>query len=331
MKIVFAGTPEFAASALSALLDAGPDVGFNVVAAYTQPDRPAGRGMKLHASAVKQLALSRGIPVFQPPTLKTPEAQSELAALDADVMVVAAYGLILPQAVLDIPHKVLGCGGLNIHASLLPHWRGAAPVHRAILAGDTKTGISIVQMEAKFDTGPVMLATHVTIGHRETTGQLYERLARIGANAIVHVITRLVRGYYLVASPQSSDNVTYAHKIEHDEIEIDWRTPAVEIDRKIRAFNPAPGAWTTWRGEKLIIWAANLRLDQAAKLDLAPGTVMAGEQGRLLIACASSILEITELQYCETPRMLASAWIEGGSAPREGDRLSATNTHGTGN
>ncbi len=283
------------------------------------------------ASAVKQLALSRGIPVFQPPTLKTLEAQAELAALDADLMVVAAYGLILPQAVLDIPRKVLCCGCLNIHASLLPHWRGAAPVHRAILAGDTKTGISIVQMEAKFDTGPVMLATHVTMGHRETTGQLYERLARIAANAIVHVITRLVRGYYSLASPQSSDNVTYAHKIAHDEIEIDWRTPAVEIDRKSRAFNPSPGAWTTWRGKKLIIWAANLSLDQAAKLDIAPGTVMAGEQGRLLIACASSILEITKLQCGEAPRIQASAWIKGGSAPRAEDCLGAANTNGTGN
>ena len=321
MKIVFAGTPEFAAVALKALLDAGPDVGFSVVAAYTQPDRPAGRGMHLTASAVKQLALSRGVPVYQPPTLKTPEAQAELAALAPDLIVAAAYGLMLPQAVLDIPRKVLGCGCLNIHASLLPRWRGAAPVHRAILAGDTKTGISIIQMEARFDTGPVMLATHVAIDPRETAGQLYERLGRIGASAIVHVITRLVRGYYVAASAQSSEGVTYADKVANEEIEIDWSVSAVEIDRKIRAFNPQPGAWTTWQDNKLIIWSANRIADQAPKLGMPPGTVISDERGRLLIACASSILEITELQYAEAPRMQASAWIAGRAGARADDRL----------
>ncbi len=326
MKIVFAGSPEYAAIALKALLDAGPDLGFSVVGAYTQPDRPAGRGVPLTSSAVKQLALSRGIPVFQPPTFNTPEAQAELAALDADVMVVAAYGLILPQAVLDIPHKVMGCGCLNIHASLLPRWRGAAPVHRAILAGDTKTGISIVQMEAKFDTGPVMLATHVSIDSRETAGQLYERLGRLGASAMVHVITRLVRGYYVVASAQPSDNLTYAHKISREEIKIDWRVSALEIDRKIRAFNPSPGAWTTWRGDRLVIWAANPAADQAPKHGIAPGTVIADDRGRLLIACASSILEITELQSADAPRMQASAWLAGGgAAARADDRFGAIN------
>ena len=246
MKIVFAGTPEFAATALNALLDAGPDVGFSVVAAYTQPDRPAGRGMKLTASAVKQLALSRGVPVFQPPTLKTLEAQLELAALGADVMVVAAYGLILPQAVLDIPHKVGAYGCLNIHASLLPRWRGAAPIHRAILAGDSKTGVTIMQMEAGLDTGPVLLETYTAIGQAETTGELHDRLATLGAEAIVHVLTRLTRGFALAASAQASDGITYAHKITPDEAQIDWSASAIEIDRKIRAFNPTNSSpnWT---------------------------------------------------------------------------------------
>ena len=191
MKIIFAGTPEFAATALKALLDAGPDTGFRVIAAYTQPDRPAGRGMKLTASAVKTLALARGIPVFQPPTLKTFDAQAEMAALDADMMVVAAYGLILPQAVLDIPHTVGGFGCLNLHASLLPRWRGAAPIHRAILAGDKQSGVTIMQMEAGLDTGPVLLETFTAIGARETTGQLNDRLATLGAEAIV----QLARGF----------------------------------------------------------------------------------------------------------------------------------------
>ena len=320
MKIVFAGTPEFAATALSALLDAGPDVGFNVVAAYTQPDRPAGRGMKLHASAVKQLALSRGIPVFQPPTLKTPDAQAELAALDADVMVVAAYGLILPQAVLDIPHKVGGYGCLNIHASLLPRWRGAAPIHRAILAGDKKTGVAIMQMEAGLDTGPVLLETYTAIGQTETTGQLHDRLATLGAEAIVHVLTKLARGFELAASAQSSEGITYAHKITPDEAQIDWSASAVEIDRKIRAFNPAPGAWTTWRGEKLKIWASAL-VSVPSCVGSEPGAVLAIEGEHLLVCCGSSVLAITEIQRPGGKRMAVSAWLAGGGHPVVGERF----------
>ena len=320
MKIVFAGTPEFAATALSALLDAGPDVGFNVVAAYTQPDRPAGRGMKLHASAVKQLALSRGISVFQPPTLKTPDAQAELAALDADVMVVAAYGLILPQAVLDIPHKVGGYGCLNIHASLLPRWRGAAPIHRAILAGDKKTGVAIMQMEAGLDTGPVLLETYTAIGQTETTGQLHDRLATLGAEAIVHVLTRLARGFELAASAQSGEGITYAHKITPDEAQIDWSASAVEIDRKIRAFNPAPGAWTMWRGEKLKIWASAL-VSVPSCVGSEPGAVLAIEGEHLLVCCGSSVLAITEIQRPGGKRMAVSAWLAGGGHPVVGERF----------
>ena len=320
MKIVFAGTPEFAAIALKALLDKGPDAGFNVVAAYTQPDRPAGRGMKLVASAVKQLALSRGVPVLQPPTLKTPEAQAELAALEADVMVVTAYGLILPQAVLDIPRKVAGYGCLNIHASLLPRWRGAAPIHRAILAGDGKSGVAIMQMEAGLDTGPVLLETYTAIGARESTGQLHDRLATLGAEAIVHVLTKLARGHELAAAAQSSDGVTYAHKITVEEAQIDWSASAVEIDRKIRAFNPVPGAWTLLRGEKLKLWVSEL-VSVPSCLGAEPGTVIACEGEHLLISCGLSVLAITEIQRPGGKRMAVTAWLAGSDHPAVGERL----------
>jgi len=320
MKIVFAGTPDFAAIALNALLNAGPDAGFSVIAAYTQPDRPAGRGMKLHASAVKILALASGIPVFQPPSLKTPEAQAELAALDADVMVVAAYGLILPQAVLDIPRKVAGYGCLNIHASLLPRWRGAAPIHRAILAGDARTGVAIMQMEAGLDTGPVMLETFTAIGARETTGQLHDRLAVLGAEAAVHVLTRLARGNEVASYAQSTQGVTYAHKVAVEEAQIDWSTSAVDIDRNIRAFNPNPGAWTTWRGEKLKIWASAL-VSGPSCVGAESSVVLAAKGEHLLIGCESSVLAISEIQRAGGKRMAVSAWLAGGGHPAVGERL----------
>ena len=320
MKIIFAGTPDFAATALKALLDAGPDSGFQVIAAYTQPDRPAGRGMKLTGSAVKTLALSRGIPVFQPPTLKTPEAHAEMAALTADVMVVAAYGLILPQAVLDSPRKIAGFGCLNIHASLLPRWRGAAPIHRAILAGDKETGVAIMQMEAGLDTGPVVLETFTAIGARETTGELHDRLATLGAEAIVHVLTRLARGHELASAAQSALGITYAHKVTPDEAQINWSSSAVEIDRQIRAFSPVPGAWTTWRGEKLKLWASELVLVPSC-LGSVPGTVMAAEGERLLVSCGSSVLAITEVQKAGGKRMPMSAWLAGGKHAAVGEVL----------
>ena len=320
MKIVFAGTPDFAAIALNALVNARPDAGFSVIAAYTQPDRPAGRGMKLHASAVKILALASGIPVFQPPTLKTTEAQAELAALDADVMVVAAYGLILPQAVLDLPRKVAGFGCLNIHASLLPRWRGAAPIHRAILAGDAKTGISIMQMEAGLDTGPVMLETFTAIGASETTGQLHDRLAVLGAEAVVHVLTRLAHGNEVASSAQSTQGVTYAHKVTVEEGQIDWSTSAVDIDRKIRAFNPNPGAWTTWRGEKLKIWASAL-VAVPSCVGSESGVVLAVASEHLLVRCGLSALVITEIQRPGGKRMAVSAWLAGSGHPAVGERL----------
>ena len=323
MKIIFAGTPDFAATALKALLDAGPKAGFTVVAAYTQPDRPAGRGMKLTASAVKTLALSRGVPVFQPPTLKAAEAQAEMALLDADVMVVAAYGLILPQAVLDIPHKVSGYGCLNIHASLLPRWRGAAPIHRAILAGDSRTGVAIMQMEAGLDTGPVLLETFTAIGSRETTGALHGRLAVLGAEAIVHVLTRLAQGVELSNSAQSTVGITYAHKITPDEAEVDWTAGAVEIDRQIRAFNPQPGAWTRCRGEKLKLWAAEL-VPVPSCVGGAPGTVIAIDGEHLLVSCGTSVIAITEVQPAGGKRMKVSAWLARGDHVMVGEILGAS-------
>ena len=326
MKIVFAGTPDFAAIALNALLDAGPDKGFKVIAAYTQPDRPAGRGMKLHASVVKTVALASGIPVFQPPNFKTLEARAELAALNADLLVVAAYGLILPQAVLDIPRKVLGFGCLNIHASLLPRWRGAAPIHRAILAGDTETGIAIMQMESGLDTGPVMLEMFTAIGARETTGQLHDRLAILGAEAIVQVLTQLVRGDLISACVQSVQGVSYAHKITVEEARINWTDSAVEIDRKIRAFNPSPGAWTTWRGEKLKIWATAL-VSVPSCVGSETGVVLATEGEHLLVCCGTSVIAITEIQRPGGKRIGVSAWFAGGDYPAVGERLGADLPH----
>jgi len=316
MRIVFAGTPEFAARALRAIVHAGPDYGLQVVAAYTQPDRPAGRGMKLTASAVKETALAHQLPVFQPPTLRAPEAAAELAALQPDVMVVAAYGLILPQVILDIPR--LGC--LNIHASLLPRWRGAAPIHRAVLAGDAKTGVAIMRMEAGLDTGPVLLETFTAIGARETTGELHDRLATLGAEAIVHVLSRLGRGEELSAAAQSTHGVTYANKVSTEEAQIDWHASAVDVDRKVRAFNPAPGAWTTWRGEKLKIWTTAL-VTVPSCLGSDPGTVTAADGAHLLVSCGSSVLAITEVQRAGGKRMTVGAWLRGGGHPAVGERL----------
>jgi methionyl-tRNA formyltransferase len=315
MNIVFAGTPGFAAAAFEAIVTAG----FTVVAAYTQPDRPSGRGMRLTPSAVKVAAIQHGVAVMQPASLKSPDAQAALAAFAPEVMVVAAYGLILPQAVLDIPKH--GC--LNIHASLLPRWRGAAPIHRAILAGDTESGVGIMQMEAGLDTGPVLLERRIAISATETTGGLHDRLASEGAIAIVDVLQQLRSGSPPKAIPQPSDRITYAHKIAPEDAEIDWKQSAAAIDRQVRAFYPAPGAWTTWRGEKLKIWRAipltnaaveeaDLRRDSAVKTSF-PGTVIDIARERLLIACGSSILAVTEVQKAGGRRMPVSDWLAGTS------------------
>ena len=312
MRIVFAGTPEFAAIALNAVADAG----FELIAVYTQPDRPSGRGMKLIPSAVKSAALARGISVLQPATLRNADAQAELAALKPDVMVVAAYGLILPQAVLDIPKH--GC--LNIHASLLPRWRGAAPIHRAILAGDTESGVCIMQMEAGLDTGPVLAERCTPISPNDTTGSLHDRLARLGASAVVDVLRALANGAPRPAIPQPASGVTYAHKISPAEAQIDWSTSAEQIERQVRAFDPSPGAWTSFCGEKLKIWAARAligdefaSISQTLSSDVAraPGTILGIQNGYLYVGCGSNGLAISEIQRAGSKRMQVASWALG--------------------
>lgn len=289
LRLVFAGTPEFSVPALEALHAAG----HSIVAVYTQPDRPAGRGRTLAASPVKQRALALGLPVEQPATLRTAEAQARLAAFAPDVMVVVAYGLILPQAVLDAPR--LGC--LNIHASLLPRWRGAAPIQRAVLAGDARTGISIMCMEAGLDTGPELLRREVAIGPRETAGELHDRLAPIGADAIVEAIAGWASGR-LQPQPQPEEGATYAAKIRKEEARIDWSRPAIEIDRQVRAFNPWPVAETTLDGAPVRVWSAEDRRhpeNRGHPPDL-PGTVL-DVPGRIVVATGDGALELLQLQW----------------------------------
>ncbi|MEM1411675.1 MAG: methionyl-tRNA formyltransferase, partial [Pseudomonadota bacterium] len=238
-RVVYAGTPDFAVPALQRLIDTDMDL----AAVYTQPDRRAGRGRRLAASPVKQLALDHGLRVLQPESLREPAAQAELSALNPDLMIVAAYGLILPQAVLDAPR--LGC--VNIHASLLPRWRGAAPNHRAIKAGDAETGVCIMQMEAGLDTGPVLIREALTIGAEETTGDLHDRLSALGAR----LINPALAGLPLEADAQPEDGVTYAAKISKNEARVDWTRPAADVDRLIRGLSPFPGAWCEVEGERV--------------------------------------------------------------------------------
>ncbi|WP_273525999.1 methionyl-tRNA formyltransferase [Pseudomonas sp.] len=282
MRIVFAGTPEFAAQHLQALLDAGR----TVVAVYTQPDRPAGRGQKLAPSPVKQLAVQHGIPVYQPQTLRDPAAQAELAALQADLMVVVAYGLILPQAVLDLPR--LGC--INSHASLLPRWRGAAPIQRAIEAGDDESGVTVMQMEAGLDTGPMLLKVSTPITAEDTGGTLHDRLAALGSQAVVQAVAALAVGT-LTPEVQDDSLATYAHKLSKDEARIDWRRPAVELERLVRAFNPWPICHTTLGGEALKVHAARLGAGQGE-----PGHILEASRNGLTVACGEGALSLTRLQ-----------------------------------
>ncbi len=295
MRVIFAGTPPFAAAALNALADAGHDI----VLVLTQPDRPAGRGMKLTPSAVKQAALARGLRVYQPTSLKAAEAQAELAAAEADVMVVAAYGLILPQAVLDLPR--FGC--LNIHASLLPRWRGAAPIQRAILAGDSETGITIMQMDAGLDTGAMLTKTQVPIGDTDTAASLHDALAAAGAAAIVAALANYPS---LVPEKQDESQASYAAKLTKDEARLDWNQPAVALARAVRAYNPAPGAWTLLDGAPLKIWVA-----QAVAGAGAPGAVLRAEADRLVVACGEGALALQEVQPAGSKRMSAAAFVAG--------------------
>ena len=294
MKLIFAGTPEFAAQALSAIVAAGHEVAL----VLTQPDRPAGRGMALQPSAVKKVALAHDIEVFQPLTLKDAEAQAKIAAVGAEVMVVAAYGLILPQAVLDMPR--FGC--LNIHGSLLPRWRGAAPIQRALLAGDTETGVCIMQMEAGLDTGPVLLRGAFPIEASDTTASLHDRLAELGARLCVEVLGKLP----LPAEAQPAEGVTYAHKIEKAEAVIDWTKPAIELDRHIRAFNPFPGAQAVFGGQTVKLWQASPVAGSGPV-----GSVLAVDKKQIVIACGAGALAVSELQKAGGKRLPVQQFLAG--------------------
>jgi len=276
VKIVFMGTPDFSVPVLRALVDAG----HQVLAVYTQPPRPAGRGKADRPTAVHVAAQALGLPVRHPISLKTPEAQAEFAAHGADVAVVVAYGLILPQPVLDAPAR--GC--LNIHASLLPRWRGAAPIHRAIMAGDAETGVCIMQMEAGLDTGPVLLRQATPIGPEETTGALHDRLSRMGAALILRALDSLPN---LRATPQPSEGVTYAQKIDKAEARVNWARPAAEVDRQIRGLSPFPGAWCLVGEERV-----KLLRSRPAQGSGAPGQVLQG----FTIACGQGAIDVLEAQ-----------------------------------
>ncbi len=306
LRVVFAGTPAFASSALAAIASAGHEI----VLVMTQPDRPAGRGMKLQASAVKQLAVEHGWPVAQPRSLrldgKYPDdaaaAREVLIAAQADVMVVAAYGLILPQWVLDVPR--LGC--LNIHASLLPRWRGAAPIHRAVEAGDAQTGVTLMQMDAGLDTGAMLLTEALDIGD-DSTSTLHDRLADLGGRLVVEGIRQAGAGT-LVPTPQPAEGVTYAHKVEKHEAQIDWSQDALAIVRRIRAFDPFPGAGTVRDGEAVKLWAADV---QPGTTTEAPGTILAATPAGIAVAALNSIALITELQRAGGKRLRAADFLRG--------------------
>lgn len=316
MKIIFAGTPEFAAVALNALHDAG----FDIPLVLTQPDRPAGRGMQLQASAVKQFATAHGIPVAQPQSLrldgKYPDAARDAHALlhatPHDVMVVAAYGLILPRSVLDIPQR--GC--INIHASLLPRWRGAAPIHRAIEAGDAQTGVTIMQMEEGLDTGPMLLMERLSITAEDTTGSLHDKLAHLGGAMIVDALRKLALGA-MPATLQPETGITYAAKITKEEAALDFTQSADCLARKIRAFNPFPGAFARFNDVPVKIWGAEVAPPSPVTI---PGQVLAADgQAGVLVVCGEGVLRLTALQKPGGKRLPASEFLKG--FPMEGGRF----------
>lgn len=307
MRIVFAGTPEFAAQALAAILAAGQSVPL----VLTQPDRPSGRGMALKASPVKQLALEHGLQVHQPASLKSAESRQPIIDASPDVMVVAAYGLILPQAALDIPR--LGC--INIHASLLPRWRGAAPIPRAILAGDAETGVTLMRMEAGLDTGPMLLKGRLPITDADRVATLHDKLAALGARLIVEALPRLARGE-LPGEPQPAEGVTYAAKLEKSEAVLDWRQTAVVLSRAVRAFDPYPGTVARIEGQTIKVWRA-----EPAPGAGEPGTVLAANADGILVACGEGALRLVELQKSGGKRLQAADFLHG-FALKPGQRFS---------
>ena len=293
MRVIFMGTPDFSVPVLDALVAAGHEI----AAVYCQPPRPAERGKKERPTPVHARAEALGLTVRHPVSLKGSEDQAAFADLNADVAVVVAYGLILPQAILDAPAR--GC--LNIHASLLPRWRGAAPIHRAIMAGDAETGVCIMQMEAGLDTGPVLMRAATPIGAQETTDQLHDRLSDMGAELIVSALSQLDD---LTPEPQPEDGVTYAHKIDKGEARVDWTQPADQVDRLIRGLSPFPGAWTEWQGQRLKLLASTLIADASG----APGTVLDGD---LRVACGEGAVQLLRLQRAGKGAQDAETFLRG--------------------
>ena len=307
MNVIFAGTPDFAAAALQAIAAAG----FNISLVLTQPDRPKGRGMQLQPSAVKQAALSLGLNIAQPASLRNEEAAELLRAQNADIMVVAAYGWVLPDDILKTPTH--GC--LNIHASLLPRWRGAAPIQRAIEAGDAETGVCIMQMDAGLDTGAIISEHRYPIKQLDTATKVHDELMELGAAAIVNDLKQLQQQGYLKATPQPEKNVTYAAKLSKEEARINWHNPAEIIERKIRSFNPVPGAWVEYNGKPLKIWRAEV-LTQSGTV----GEILSSDAEGIVVACGNNALRILELQPAGSKTMDARSFIAGRTL-NKGDTL----------
>ena len=297
MRIVFAGTPHFAEQALGALVAAG----HQLTLVLTQPDRPAGRGMKVSMSPVKTLALRQGLEVFQPQSLRDPGAFERLQSASPEVLVVAAYGLILPQRVLD----VAPLGALNIHASLLPRWRGAAPIQRAILAGDEETGITLLQMDAGLDTGAMVSRRVIPIQHDDSASSLHDRLSALGAEMIVEVLGSL-KTARPQSTPQPEEGITYAHKIEKLEAALDWRRSSAELDRQVRAFNPFPGAFAPLGESTVKVWRAHPAGGQGV-----PGTILSADENGVAVACGDGALVVTELQRAGAKRLGARDFLRG--------------------
>lgn len=306
MKIIFAGTPEFAVPALQVLIDQSHHKTnglFEIVLVLTQPDRPAGRGMKLHASPVKQLALQHNLNIFQPESLKPAEVQAQIAAANADVMIVAAYGLIIPTSVL----KLFAKGSYNIHASLLPRWRGAAPIHRALLAGDAETGVTIMEVVPALDAGAMISKGIVPITDVDTTQTLHDALSKIGADLMLQAMRDLATNVALISVKQDESLVTYAHKLEKSESKIDWQQSAIKISRQVRAFNPYPVATAQFRGETCRIWFANA-LNEKTEAKASEITALGAN---IHVACGDGVLEICELQMPGGKRQTAQQFIQG--------------------
>jgi methionyl-tRNA formyltransferase len=295
LRIVFAGTPEFAVPTLAALIDAGADI----PAVLTQPDRPAGRGKRLRASPIKQLALQHGLEVWQPESLRDADWQNRIVALGADLMVVVAYGLMIPDLLLDTPR--LGCW--NVHASLLPRWRGAAPIHRAVEAGDPETGVCVMKVVKALDAGPVYHRVKTPVMPADTSGILHDRLALMGARALVYCMDLARAGKLPTPEEQDSGAATYAHKLTKAEAELDWNQPAEVLSRRVRAYNPWPVAWCKLGGQRLRVWQA-----EAVEADLYPGQVVS-DPHVLMVGCSSGALKLLEIQKAGGQRMAVEQFL----------------------